>query len=509
MIKGVGYWLSRHCERFPEKLAVVYKDKRLTYAEFNKRVNRLAFSLINNGIRKGDRVNTLLYNSNEQLETMFACAKIGAIFVPINYRLSAAEVDYIIQDSASHHLIYDERLENLVTQVREFNPKLDHYIVAGNAPTRTDTVNYEEFINHSNDKEPNFQINLNDIHMMMYTSGTTGKPKGAMLSHGNTVWNAINANHSIPFVEDDSTLTVAPLFHIGGMSTFTTPLIYRGGTIILDDKFDPVWTLELIEEEKITTLFLVPAMWLLLIQVPNFNDYDVSSLRLNVSGGAPCPITVIEFFQERNIPFFEGFGMTETAPVVAILDSKNCKRKNGSVGKPPMHTEVRVVDPNERDVPVGETGELIIKGPNIMAGYWNNPVATENAIKNGWFYSGDLARFDDEGFLYLVDRKKDMIITGGENVYPVEVEQVLFKHPNIKEVAVIGVPDAKWGESVKAIAVLKDQNKSLTLEEIRQFCDGKLARFKQPIYLELIDELPRNATGKVLKTVLRSEFKTV
>jgi fatty-acyl-CoA synthase len=438
---------------------------------------------------------------------MFACAKIGAIFVPINYRLSAKEVVYIIQDSSSSHLVYDEKLANLVSEVRTNELNVREYIFVGNESCND--INYEDYICEASDCEPDFPIDLEDVHMMMYTSGTTGRPKGAMLTHGNTLWNAINATQILPFVEEDSTLTVAPLFHIGGMSTFTTPLIYKGGTIILDEKFDPQRTLELIEQEKITTLFLVPAMWLALTQVPNFNDYDLSSLRLNCSGGASCPITVIEFFQQRNIPFFEGFGMTETAPVVAVLDAKNSRRKNGSVGKPPMHTEVRVVDPNDRDVPVGETGELIIKGPNILKGYWNNPEATRKSIKDGWFYSGDLARFDDEGFLYIVDRKKDMLITGGENVYPVEVEQVLFKHPNIKEVAVVGVPDEKWGESVKAYIVLKDPSKTISIEAIRQYCEGKLARFKHPKFYEILEELPRNATGKVLKTILRSEKKLV
>jgi fatty-acyl-CoA synthase len=507
MVKGIGSWLVNHKEKNPDKLVVISNDKRFTYREFNFRVNKLANALLDNGVRKGDRINTLLFNTSEQLETMFACAKIGAIFVPINYRLSAKEVVYIIQDSSSSHLVYDEKLANLVSEVRTNELNVREYIFVGNESCND--INYEDYICEASDCEPDFPIDLEDVHMMMYTSGTTGRPKGAMLTHGNTLWNAINATQILPFVEEDSTLTVAPLFHIGGMSTFTTPLIYKGGTIILDEKFDPQRTLELIEQEKITTLFLVPAMWLALTQVPNFNDYDLSSLRLNCSGGASCPITVIEFFQQRNIPFFEGFGMTETAPVVAVLDAKNSRRKNGSVGKPPMHTEVRVVDPNDRDVPVGETGELIIKGPNILKGYWNNPEATRKSIKDGWFYSGDLARFDDEGFLYIVDRKKDMLITGGENVYPVEVEQVLFKHPNIKEVAVVGVPDEKWGESVKAYIVLKDPSKTISIEAIRQYCEGKLARFKHPKFYEILEELPRNATGKVLKTILRSEKKLV
>lgn len=244
-------------------------------------------------------------------------------------------------------------------------------------------------------------------------------------------------------------------------------------------------------------------MWQALTNVEGFEAYDISSLRFAVSGGAPCPITVIEFFQERGIPFYEGFGLTETAPFVSILDKENTIRKNGSVGKEPIHTNVRIVDPTDRDLPPGQVGELIVNGPNVMAGYWNKPEETKQAIKNGWFYTGDLAKFDSEGFIYIVDRKKDMIITGGENVYPIEIEQVLYRHPNIKEAAVLGYPDNKWGESIKAVIALKDISKPLNVHDLEEFLNGKIARFKFPKQVEIVEALPRNATGKILKTVLR------
>lgn len=436
------------------------------------------------------------------METMFACAKLGAIFVPINFRLSPDEVEYIVRDSGGTVFIYDSRLAEVAAAIKERVIDVRHFIQVGQ--TNGDDLPYEEVLANASYAEPDFGITLNDPHMMMYTSGTTGRPKGALLTHGNTQWNAVNAIHSIAVESDDVTLTVAPLFHIGGMNIFTTPTLYKGGTVVLDDKFHPISVLETIEKEKVTTLFLVPAMWLALTQVPNFEDYNLSSLRFNISGGASCPITVIEFFQNKGVPFLEGFGLTETAPFVSVLDSKNSIRKNGSVGKPPIHTDIKVVNELGEDVPVGEVGELIVKGPNIFREYWNMPEDTKHAIRNGWFYTGDLAKFDDENFLYIVDRKKDMIITGGENVYPVEVEQVLFRHPNIKEVAVIGYPDDKWGESVKAVIALKDQTELLSLDDIRSFCDGKLARYKIPKQVEIVNELPRNATGKVLKTVLRS-----
>ncbi|GAA0493458.1 long-chain fatty acid--CoA ligase [Salinibacillus aidingensis] len=500
----VGSWITKHAKADPDRMALISHEKRFTYEEFNHRVNRLGHALISLGVRKGDRVDALLFNTNEILESMFACAKIGAIFVPINFRLSVEEVHYIVQDSRPNHFIYDERMKALVDQLREMKSSILEYVHVGNNPHELDW-RYEQLIVNAPQTEPVINVWTEDIHMMMYTSGTTGKPKGAMLSHGNTLWNAINSIHASPFEKSDITLSAAPLFHIGGMSVFTTPLIYKGGTVILDDSFDPERTLQKIQEENITSLFLVPAMWQAIMNVENFEDYDISSLRFCVSGGAPCPITVITFFQDRGIPFYEGFGLTETAPFVSILDEKNTLRKNGSVGKEPMHTRVRIVNDYNQDVETGEVGELIVKGPNVMAGYWNKPEETRRVLKNGWFYTGDLAKFDEEGFIYIVDRKKDMIITGGENVYPIEVEQALYRHPNILETAVVGYPDEEWGESVKAVIALKNSEETLTLQDIHDFLEGKIARFKMPRKIEMVEELPRNATGKVLKTKLRQK----
>ena len=502
MTNGIGSWLRKHCERDEDKLAIVFKDKRFTYQQFNDRVNQLSHSFLDLGVRKGDRVTALLYNSNEMLEILFACAKLGAIFVPVNYRLSPEEVEYIVADSGTHHFIYDEKTKPIVDSLRKYKTRITDFIYIGEHPHKMDHK-YENLLRNSSNEEPSYEINHDDIVMMMYTSGTTGRPKGAMLSHGNIQWNTINYITFLSLVKDDTTFTVAPLFHVGGLNIFTVPMLYIGGTVFIDDQFDPRRTLETIENENITTLFLVPAMWQALSEVTNFDDYETSSLRLSLSGGAPCPITIIEFFQKRKVKFYEGFGLTEASPFVCLLDSKSAIRKNGSVGKPPVHIDVRIVDPNNYDVPTGEVGELLVKGPNVMAGYWNKPDATRETIKDGWLYTGDLAKFDEEGFIYIVDRKKDMIITGGENVYPIEVEQSLYRHPNIKEVAIIGCPDKKWGESVKAVVSLHDDTKPFTLEELREFLDGKLARYKMPKKLKIVSALPRNATGKILKTVLR------
>lgn len=501
-MKGIGSWLTYHSERNSTKTAIIYKGEGFSYAKVNERVNRLANALNQMGVRKGDRVNVFLFNCPQLLEMMFACAKIGAVFVPINYRLSANEVHYIVEDSGGIVFVYEERLQEVVADLKEKDTSVQKYIRI-DGDLLAGEYHYEDLMNQGCSKEPPFESELHEPHLMMYTSGTTGQAKGAILTHGNTLWNAMNCLSSLPINEETITLTVAPLFHIGGMSIFTTPVLYKGGTVVLEDVFSPEKTLSLVEKECVNTLFLVPAMWLAITQVENLEQYDLSSLTYNISGGAPCPLTIIEFFKERNIPFYEGFGLTETAPIVSVLDSANSIRKSGSVGRPSIHVSMKVVDEYGQEVPTGKVGELIIKGPNIFKEYWNKPEATKEALRDGWFYTGDLAKIDEEGFFYIVDRMKDMIITGGENVYPIEVEQVLFHHPNVREVGVVGYPDEKWGESVKAVIALKDPEKSLELEEVRAFCREKIASFKIPKQLEIVKELPRNATGKVLKNVLR------
>lgn len=502
-MKGIGAWLPKQCEKDGEKLAVVFRERRLSYRQFNSRINRLADACRKLGVRRGDRVAALLPNGNEILEATFACAKLGAIFVPINFRLSPDEVAYILNDANAHLFIHHIDYAHIYDAISH-RTSISHVICLG-TKERSGEEEYESMLEGGSEDEPGIEVTDDEVHLMMYTSGTTGRPKGAMLTHANTQWNAIHALLSFSLLETDSTLTVAPLFHIGAMNIFTLPLFYRGGTVVIDDQFVPARVLATVEKEKITCLFMVPAMWLAVMHAPDFSDYRLDSLRLNLSGGAPCPLTVIEFFQRNGIPFVEGFGLTETAPFVSILDAKNAARKNGSVGRPAMHVDVRIADDQGEEVLLGDVGELLVRGPNVMKGYWNKQEESTAALRNGWFHTGDLARMDDEGFLYIVDRKKDMIITGGENVYPAEVEQVLFRHPHVREVAVIGVPDEKWGEAVKAIIALKEEAQPVSIEELRAFCEGKLARYKWPKYVEITAALPRNATGKVLKIMLRNQ----
>ncbi len=508
-IGGIGEWLVKNVELRAGKTALIFRDVRYTYQELNERVNRIVFVLMTRGVRSGDRVAAILYNSPEFLEVLFACAKIGAIFVPINYRLSSEEAKYIINDAGCHVVIYHSSFASMIAPIRQSTELLHgiclHFDEEGEC-LETDE-DYAQIMSDAQSREIGAYIRQSDIHLMMYTSGTTGNPKGVLLSHGNTIWNAINLMlHEFAIKSDDIVLTVAPMFHIGGLGLHTLPCLYKGSTVVLAPKFEPSSVLSLIERERVSALFLVPSMWFALMQTPNFDKYNLSSLKTLLSGGAPCPIQVIEFFQARGFQFIEGFGMTETAPIAMILSSEDAVRKHGSVGKPVTHVKVRVIDEMERDVPIGTVGELVLQGPNIYCGYWNNAKATEKSFVGGWFHTGDLIKSDEEGFYYLVDRKKDMLISGGENVYPIEIEQVLHRHPSILEVAVVGLKDEKWGEIALAVVVPRNPTEQLGIREVEEFCQDKLAKFKIPKRIEILSELPRNATGKVLKRVLRERY---
>ncbi len=508
-IGGIGDWLSYHAQHHSQREALVVDDQRWNYGELDDRCNRMANVLGARGVGKGDRVALLLLNGNAFIETLFACAKLGAIAVPINFRLSPAEVGFILDDCGAQVLVYHTCLAPRVEPIRQTTALVHGLYVGGDGTPMAGDEDYETTLAHVDTPLPAVPVTPDDPHLIMYTSGTTGRPKGALLNHGNTTWNAFNLLLSEAGLSTrDVVLTVAPLFHIGGLNVHTLPALYKGAKVVLHPHFDPAETLRLVEREHVTTLFLVPAMWLAISQLPDIDHYDLSSLRVLMSGGAPCPITVIEFFQKRGFRFLEGFGMTETAPIACVLDSHDTLGKNGSGGKPVTHVPMRIVDAEDQDVGHGEAGELILRGPNVFVGYWNLPEATAEAFRGGWFHSGDLARQDEEGFFYIVDRIKDMLISGGENVYPAEVEQVLYRHPSVREAAVIGVPDSKYGEVPLLVVVLKEGTQ-LTLEEMSTYCEGKLAHFKIPKYLVKLEALPHTATGKLIKTKLREDYKDI
>ena len=505
MDEGIGGWVATRAFLSGDRLALVDGNRRLTYAELDRNIDQLARALRALGVRQGDRVAGLLLNSTAFLETMLATAKLGAVFVPMNVRLGPAEVAYLLVDSGSDTFVYSAPLAPVArAAVTADGVRVRSRLVVGGEPEDGE-LDYEQVLSSGDPRPVDTDVDRRDLSCLMYTSGTTGRPNGAMLTHDNHLWNVVNSlSFGRGLRESDVTVTVAPMFHIGGLGVHTLPLLYVGGTNVLLPSFDPLRTVEAMSRERTTVQFMVPAMWAALMSVPGLDDFDLSSLELAVSGGAPCPLPVIDFFQGKGLPFQEGFGMTETAPGVSVLDADHVKEKAGSIGRPMFHVRARIVDDADRDVRTGEVGELVLRGPNVFAGYWGLPEATAEAFRGGGFHTGDLGRMDPEGFMTLVDRKKDMIITGGENVYPIEAEQVLYRHDSVREVAVVGVPHDRWGETPVAVVALQD-GAATTAEELIAYARERLAHFKCPTRVEFVAELPRNATGKVLKTVLRQQ----
>ncbi|WP_280208741.1 acyl-CoA synthetase [Nocardia cyriacigeorgica] len=511
MNRGIGAWITKRAFLQGGSTAFVAGERTFTYADADRRTDQLASGLAGLGVRKGDRVAVLMVNSVEFLESMLACAKLGAILVPINIRLAAAEVGYILRDSGADVLVFSGQFTATVRDaLAEPGVRVRHAVRVGDSGYERGPA-YDELLTSGSADFAGADVAGTDIAMLMYTSGTTGRPKGAMLTHDNLLWNAINmlgTEHGLS--SRDVTVTVAPMFHIGGLGVHSLPLLYVGGTNVILSSFDPIKTLAAMAENHVTVQFMVPAMWVAITQIPDFDSYDLSCLELALGGGAPCPLPMIEFLNERGVPFIEAFGMTETAPLVSILDSAHATSKAGSIGRVAMHVEARIVDDNDRDVPANTVGELALRGPNIFAGYWMRPEATSEAFRDGWFHTGDLGRTDEEGYITLVDRKKDMIISGGENVYPIEVEQVLFTHPSVVDAAVVGGPDPRWGERVVAVVVADPAvGRAPDPEELITWCRERLAHFKCPREVHFVDALPRNATGKLLKTVLREQYSGV
>jgi fatty-acyl-CoA synthase len=502
---SLASWFAKRAERTPSRRALTFEGRTSTYAELWQRVERLAAGLRVGGVTAGDRIGFLGLNQPVFFETLLAAGRLGAVFVPLNFRLTAAELAYIIGDAGVHTLIVDEPHRGVIDSARD-DVKVERYVAAdGNADGWEP---YDALIDHPPLTDAP-AVAEDDVAIIMYTSGTTGRPKGAMLTHGNLWWNNTNALHTLDVVEDDVTLVVAPLFHIGGLNVMTLVTWQKGGEVVLHRSFDPGACLADIARYGVTTFFGVPAMFLFLSHHPDFANADLSSIRMFICGGAPVPEPLLRLFLARGVPIQQGYGLTETAPMVTFLTAEYSLTKLGSAGRPPLFTDVRIADPDNATItePLA-LGEVCVRGPNVLAGYWNRPNATAEAIDaDGWFHTGDVGYLDEDGFLFIADRVKDMVITGGENVYPAEVESVLFAHPSIAEVAVIGLPDERWGEAVTAIVVAMAEPP--TLEDLRDFAGRSLARYKLPTRLQIVDVLPRNPAGKVLKFELRDRFAEV
>jgi fatty-acyl-CoA synthase len=514
--EGIGSWTLRRARKTPQAVAVVADGGQLTYAELEARVGALAAGLTRIGVHAGDRVGYLGPNHPTFLETLFALGRVGAVFVPLNTRLAAPELAYQVQDSGCSVLVCSgapavaEALAGLADTV-----ELRHWIALPGAlsqpPENGTVLGYEEVLtlgagpadDASAQPVGDVHVTLDDACVVMYTSGTTGRPKGATLTHGNVTWNAINVLVDADLRADEVTLVTAPMFHTAALNMSVMPTLLKGGRVVIEPGFEPERALDLIAAEGVTCLFGVPAMYAAMTHSPRWPDADLSRVRNLLCGGAPVPEPLIRAYTDRGLSFIQGYGMTETAPGALLLDRDRVRTKLGSAGYPHFFTDVAVLRPDGTAVEVGEKGEIVVRGPNVMAGYWHNPEATSSALVDGWFHTGDVAVVDADGAVFVVDRIKDMIISGGENVYPAEVESVLHGHPAVQDCAVIGVPDQTWGEVGRAVVVL-EPGARLSLEDLQSYLTGRLARYKIPRSLTVVDALPRNASGKILRRSLRN-----
>lgn len=499
-------WLAKQANRYPEKTALVdlATGRRLSYRQFNEQASRFAEFLRDQwDISKGERVAVLAHNSSDYLVMLYGCAKIGAVMVCLNWRLSAVEQRAIIADAAPRALIFGAEFEATAAQLIA-EPGLEHHMRLGAGPGGA--AGYEEALASASGETVEMPCwPLDEVWYLLYTSGTTGKPKGVIQTYGMVFFNGVNAMHAAQLSRDDVLLSVLPFFHTGGLNLYANPLIQCGGTVVIMKQFDAEQTVGLLERE-ITVMFGVPAIYLFLSQHPRFGQADFSRVRSWACGGAPIPGSLLEVYLAKGITICFGFGMTETGPTVFLTDEATARAKVGTVGKPVTYMLTKVVDvATRRELGPNERGELLIKGPGVTPGYWNNPEATARAFQDGWLCSGDVAYFDEQGDYYIVDRSKDMYISGGENVYPAEVENVIFQMPQIADVAIIGVPDDRWGEAGKAIIAFKP-GQSATPEEIMAFCRERLAGYKVPRDCEFVTQLPRNAAGKVEKPRLRELY---
>ncbi len=492
----IGDWLARRAQLTPNKIALIDTlngNRAITYRDWNRSANRTANFLRERcGVRKGDRVAVLATNCVEYLDLWFACGKLGAILQTLNWRLTAPELAELIADASPRVLIYGADFAAQVDELRATTPTLALPLLGGG---------------FSDAPPPAVELTWDDAWAICYTGGTTGLPKGAMLTHGNIAWNAINTATGWGLTPDDVAILNAPLFHTGGLNVFTAPLVHIGGTSIVCRAFDADQVFDLIRDQRVTLFFGVPTMFIALQQHPRWHAADFSKLKIVISGGAPCPLPVFEKFWARGVDFKTGYGLTEAGPNTFWLPPEDVQRKPGAVGFPLMHIDVKIVDGAGRECDTDAVGELLIRGPHVTVGYWNRPDETAQTIAaGGWLRTGDLARRDAEGYYTIVGRSKDMIISGGENIYPAEVESVLHAHPAIAEAALIGVADAKWGEVGRAVIALQ-ANARVTADDLIAFCAERLAKYKIPKSFVFLDSpLPKTAAGKVDKKGLLEKY---
>jgi fatty-acyl-CoA synthase len=506
--QGVGSWLQRRKPKSATKTALIYRDSATSYGELADRVDRLANALRDSGVQQGDRVAYLGENDPSFLETFFAAGTLGAIFVPLNTRLAPPEIQFALQDSGAVALINAEALDGLARAGSQDTGVRYRFVVreAPSSEVSASAQDYAEALAAASAERIDVKVGLDDVAVILYTSGTTGRPKGAVLSHGNITWNSYNVLVDYDVVSTDVALVISPMFHVASLGMAVLPVLLKGGTLLLEPGFVPGRALSLIEKYRATMISGVPTTYQMLAEHQAWESIDISSLKKLTCGGSAVPARVMEAYESRGLSFSGGYGMTETAPGATSMQPGRSRDKMGSVGLPHFFTDVRIVDPLGGLQGPGAVGEIQVKGPNVIREYWRRPDATEGSFADGeWFRSGDMGFADEEGFVYVSDRLKDMIISGGENIYPAEIEQIIIELEGVGSVAVIGVPDEKWGEVPKAVITVRG-GYTITEEDIRTHLDGRVARYKIPKSMVMVDDLPRTASGKIRKADLRQRY---
>jgi fatty-acyl-CoA synthase len=507
----LGELLRAAARRRPNHVGFIVGGVSQTMAELDQRVDRLAQALAASGVRFGDRVAVLMTNHIEMIEALFAITRLGAIAVPVNFRLVAGEVGFLIADSGAQVMIVDSEMAALAGEVRERVPALATCLVVGEAleAAGPGAEGYEQALAKARADPVEIDVPSDAAAFIMYTSGTTGLPKGAVLTHMNLVISGMSI--SVPLgVEGESEVWLSglPLFHIGGLDCIVPYVFISGGTVLVlpSGHFSPVEVLETFARAGVTGCFFVPAQWQAICDVEGMEDPQLSLKRIGF-GAAPTLAPLIDRLAKRfpGVHYLNAFGMTECVGTTTLYSEMDAYFKMGSVGKPIPNVELRIVDENMDDVKVGQVGEVVYRGPVVFAGYWQRPEANAEAFAGGWFHSGDLCYADEDGYIYVVDRKKDMIISGGENIYSAEIESVLEAHPQVREVAVIGVPHPEWGETPQAVIAPADLDDPPSLAEMTKWCSERIAAYKKPTSIRIVDALPRNASGKVLKHRLKEE----
>ena len=499
--------LAHHAARTPDKPITVFEGTTTTYGQMAARVAALAAGLAERDIGRGDVVGLLSYNCPEMLEAIFAANHLGAIAMPINWRLAAPEVRYILDHSEAKALVCDEACVPLADDAtKDLESRLLRACVAGAAPDGWTALAEIRSLGDAAGSVAPALTTVDDVHRLMYTSGTTGHPKGVMLTHANLAWKNLAHIVEFGFTGADLGLACGPLYHVGALDLTTTTLIAAGATVIIHRQFDAAAVVDELERSRVSTVWLAPAMVNAIMALPGVEERDLSSVRVIINGGEKMPIPLIERIQ-RTFPaawFADAYGLTETVSGDTFLDRDSIITKLGSVGRPCLHLELDIWDEQGRPVAPGERGEIVLRGPKVFAGYWRDEAATAKAFAGGWFHTGDIGVRDEDGYLFIVDRLKDMIVSGGENIAGSEVERVLYEHDAVSEVAVVARPHERWGEVPVAFVALRE-GAAVTADELVEHCRARLAKYKVPKDVIFVDALPRNPSGKVLKRALRSQ----